>query len=167
MSRETTAPVSAVRVFLRDFPLGYLMAPLAFSWIGAVAMGSGFSFGRAGRAHGPELFPAILGMAVFFAAVVLLGWVVRFLRFKSILASGVPVQATIGPQGSTSGLATIEYSYDYNGESYEKSHSLPSLFCPGALESTESVVIVDSENPDRSFLRDLYCSPVSNTGDAV
>jgi len=61
MAEDTKASVSVIRTFFRDFPLGFLMAPLLFSWVGTVAMGAGFEFGRRGRAQGPELFPSFLG----------------------------------------------------------------------------------------------------------
>jgi len=87
------------------------------------------------------------------------------MRFKSITASGVEVQGRVDRQEASSGLSTIEYSFNYMGQTYEKVHRLPSLFCPSSLESVTSTVILDKNKPGRAFLRDLYCaSPTSSVG---
>ena len=86
MAEPKQASVSAIRAFFRDFPLGFLMAPTLFAWAGTLAMGMGFEFGRRGRAKGPEMFPVMLAVGVILTVLILLAWIIRFMRFKAISA---------------------------------------------------------------------------------
>ena len=154
--------VSLVQSFLYGAPLGYCWAPMVFAWGGTLAMSAGFSFGRRGRAHGPEMFPLMLLLACLLTIILMMVAINRYRRLKAIAADGVEVEGQIGGQTSQSGLATIHYSFDYDGETHHRSQSMASLLVPSFCESSTAgsesiIVVVDKSNPKRAFLRDLFC----------
>lgn len=95
-----------------------------------------------------SLIVTVVGLGVLF-------WRIR--GFRSTFTRGVPVLGRVTNVNFFRGRGTVEYTYNYNGQSYNGGNSISEtgrtkLLRPGQ----ELTLLVDPSNPKRAIIPDLY-----------
>lgn len=100
------------------------------------------------------MLPAIFG-AITVVALGVLFWRIRL--FNTIFSDGVEVRATISNVFFFRDRGRVDYIYTHNGQKYTSGNAVMKTKRTKALQvGDEVIVMIDSSNPKRAYLRDLY-----------
>jgi hypothetical protein len=99
----------------------------------------------------------IASLSVSVIAFIFLVW--RRYFFHSIYIRGVDVTGHIHLANAyISGGSRVEYKYEFQGEKYWRGNALTHkiFFSHNFREGDEVILMIDSENPKRAVIKDLY-----------
>ncbi|MDP6636650.1 MAG: hypothetical protein QGG42_17260 [Phycisphaerae bacterium] len=150
-------PVSVGKVFVRNPVFGFMLYPWLFSCIGAIAMSAGFSFGRGGRAYGPQMLPILGAIAAGLTVIIIIGFLVKLAEVKGIVAGGEVVEGAVILDKAMSGINKVKYRFQAGGRDHEKGHFVLPWCKPGISVGDTVGIVVDSANPRKSIMQDMFC----------
>ena len=110
-----------------------------------------------GRFFDPETasFFGLIAAPVTLAGLLLIAW--RIWTIRSVFGGGTGVPGVVSSLAFFRGRGRIRYVYTYRGKKYEGSNALQSNHLARALAPGQDVtVMLDSGNPRRAFVRELY-----------
>jgi len=159
MVEQKTRQPSLLRIIQSDYTALFALGFPAVAWVMYIAIAYfGFFPGLRGRdpltgADAP--FFLYLGIITTLVGVPIFIWRVR--SFQTLFAQGVQVTGRITSVSFFRDRGRVEYTYTYEGETYNGGNAIMKTGRTQALQpDTEVVLIVDRSNPKRALIRDLY-----------
>jgi len=157
--RESALKPSVIRIIQSDYiAILAIVFPIA-AWLLYIGTSYfGFVPGMRGRdaltASDASTF-LYLSLAVTLVCVPMLFWRVR--NIQTMFERGIETPGQVTDINFYRDRGRVEYSYVFEGQTYRGGNALHKSKRAKSLRRGDSVVVVvDSQNPKRAFIRDLY-----------
>lgn len=116
-------------------------------------------------ASNAQVYPKIWGDLFPFAAILIvicvpfLIW--RILHIRALFSRAIEIKGRVktiftGPPYSKYGQKALVYTYEYDGQRFNRSYNVPARWFNRLKPGDELALIIDPADPKRVFIRDLF-----------